>query len=62
MNKNTQKNKRFLESHGLTTINFNLPIETKRAYKSKISLEGKDMTEHLLNFIFKYVSKNTTNK
>jgi hypothetical protein len=59
-NENTQKNKRFLESHGLTTINFNLPIETKRAYKSKISLEGKykDMTEHLLSFIYKYVSKN----
>ena len=62
MNTQIKRNKKYLKDNGLTTINFNLPIETKRAYKSKISLEGKDMTEHLLSFIFKYVSKNSTSK
>ena len=62
MTKQSKKNKKYLEEHGIEHIHISLPRETKRAFKSKLSDEGKNMTDYLLKFIFKYVSKNTTNK
>jgi hypothetical protein len=47
MTKQSKKNKKYLE--------------TKRAFKSKLSDEGKNMTDFLLKPIYKYVGKNITN-
>jgi hypothetical protein len=56
MKSQTERNKKYLKDNGLTTFNFNLPIELKNAYKSKTALNNKDMTEPLLKFINKYVA------
>jgi hypothetical protein len=61
MTKQSKKNKKYLESHGIEHIHISLPRETKRAFKSKLSDEGKNMTDYLLKFIYKYVGKNITN-
>ena len=59
MNKNTAKNKRYLDAHGLEHIYITLPRETKRVFKSKLSEEGENITGFLLKCIFKYVRKKT---
>ena len=49
-------NKRFMKNNGLTKINFIIPLELKSVFKSKLSLENKEMSEVLLKFIMRYVS------
>jgi hypothetical protein len=49
-------NKRFMKNNGLTKINFLIPLELKSVFKSKLSLENKEMSEVLLRFIMRYVS------
>ena len=49
-------NKRFMKNNGLTKINFIIPLELKSVFKSKLSLENKEMSEMLVKFISKYVS------
>ena len=49
-------NKRFMKNNGLTKINFLIPLELKSVFKSKLSLENKEMSEVLLKFIMRYVS------
>jgi hypothetical protein len=58
MTKQSRINKKYLEDNGLEYIHVVLPRETKRAFKSKLSLEGKSMNEFLLKPIYKYVGKN----
>jgi hypothetical protein len=49
-------NKRFMKNNGLTKINFIIPFELKSVFKSKLSLENKEMSKVLLKFIMRYVS------
>jgi len=62
MTNQSKKNKKYLESNGIEHIHIALPRETKRAFKSKLSDEGKNMTDFLLKYIYKYVAKNIADK
>lgn len=42
-----------------SNINFFLPTETKKAFKLSALKNGKEMTELLINYVNKYVAKNT---
>jgi hypothetical protein len=57
MTNQSKKNKAYLKRNGLEIINVVLPRETKRAFKSNLSLEGKSMNDYLLKCIYKYVAK-----
>jgi hypothetical protein len=45
-----------MKNNGLTKINFIIPLELKSVFKSKLSLENKEMSEVLLKFIMRYIS------
>lgn len=62
MTNQSKKNKKYLESNGIEHIHIALQRETKRAFKSKLSDEGKNMTDFLLKYIYKYVAKNIADK
>ncbi len=55
MTKNSKKNQAYLKRNELEYIHVVLPRETKRAFKSKLSLEEKSMNRFLLKPIYKYV-------
>ena len=60
---NSKKSQAYLKRNELGYIHVVLPRKTKRAFKSKLSLEGKSMNEFLLKPIYKYVGQKTiTNK
>lgn len=61
MTKDSKKNQAYLKRNGLEYIHVVLPRETKRAFKSKLSLEGKSMNEFLLKPIYKYVGQAKSN-
>ena len=52
-------NKASMKKNGITNINILLPEETKMVFKGIVSSEGQDMTKVILNFIRKYISKNS---
>lgn len=54
-------NKRFMKNYELTKINFLIPLELKSVFKSKLSLENKEMSEVLVKFIMRYVSSKRQN-
>lgn len=60
MTKQSRKNKKYLEMNGIEHIHIALSKEIKRAFKSKLSDEGKNMTDFMLKHIRKYISNRKT--
>ena len=54
MNKNSLKNKKYLENNGLGRIQFNLPEETKQLFQIAAIKNNTNPSEVLRKFILKY--------